>query len=165
MCKTWSIKYTCQHHWTARLSTCHATVTIQSKPGKPLKPSCSSTATLTIRSDQACGDCQRAKAEEDLKYCIVTAGLGFFEAEQRREKETYRMFAALSTCRQYRGREEAGKGRCGVREREGRVSLLRREVVPEDVVDLGEEAGGKCLAWGWGDTGSWVSGLVVGDRR
>lgn len=80
--------------------------------------------------------------------------MSFFEAEERMQAEMYKLEAVYPTCRQYRAREKAGKGRCGVRENGQRGSLLRREVLAEHVVD--GNGGGGNGEWSW-YAESWVS--------
>lgn len=154
MCKARDVNYTCNHTFGFRLSTCLGTFT---KPRSALsssstdeKVACRARPTLWMKSDQACGPCQRAACG------AVLDGAG---ASLPDEFELMRRFpgARLEPLTKPTMAFRVG---AAVRH-EG--SLLRREVKAEEVVGSGWWEGEEGERYeGWGDgTGSTLEEELV----
>lgn len=67
MCKIWNIKYSCDHIFSFRLSTCRESVTTQVRQGDTSKVLCHPSPALSFYDkSQLCGPCQRRPEEESL---------------------------------------------------------------------------------------------------
>ncbi|KAK5127895.1 hypothetical protein LTR85_005012 [Meristemomyces frigidus] len=137
MCKTWNIKYACEHHFQFRLSTCRGTFTNQAK-----KAACRSAPTLIMRCSTPCGPCQRAEIErgfEERIAALKSQGEGSSTPpEELMKVEKDYADQDFQLRKRFPGPRFVKLTRPEKRERAMRTSgsLLKNEVQPEDVVGL-----------------------------
>ncbi|RMY10893.1 hypothetical protein D0867_05553 [Hortaea werneckii] len=135
MCKIWNIKYSCDHIFSFRLSTCRGSVTAQVKPGDTPKILCHPSPALSFYDkSQLCGPCQRHPEEELLAQWMDAARKdsdeNIYEVQAEYDKQLYQLNRRLP---------DGQKKRCNrpLKERMTtqmqRGSLLKFEVKPEDI--------------------------------
>lgn len=153
MCKTRAITYKCKHTFDFRLSTCRGTFTTQAKPHKDPKAACSSNASLTFRSKKKCGNCQLSKAEKDLEKSIPDPkttstwdSWELHEAQADHDEELWALKKRFPDKRYAKlARPERGRPATQLR-----GSMLRQEVMPEEVVERWSSVQ-VVVGTGWGD--------------
>lgn len=163
MCRTWTLTYTCEHSRSTRLSTCQGVFTVKPKPSKPPTPACCRAPLFTVNSAQLCGDCQRKKPEEELlarlseawwKADRVDSTSTLAAVEETNAIESFQLWKRFPPCAQYQSRGKAVPGAFGARQKV-MGSLLKNEVLPEDVVERYEQRS-NALGCTW-DREDWVS--------
>ncbi|RMY61715.1 hypothetical protein D0865_00835 [Hortaea werneckii] len=135
MCKIWNIKYSCDHIFSFRLSTCRGSVTAQVKPGDTSKVLCHPSPGLSFYDkSQLCGPCQRHPEEESLAQWMDAmrkdSDENIYEVQAEYDKQLYQLNRRLPDG-QKKSIRPAQKAHMTTRIKRG--SLLKFEVKPEDI--------------------------------
>lgn len=156
MCKTWNIKYACDHVFQFRLSTCRGTFTTQAKPTSNPKATCNSGSVLAFRSSTSCGPCQRSEIEKAMDERIMSLKAHeqdpwspseeLIQAEAEYAGQSYLLDKRFPGQRFHKHARPEKGWRPYLR----RGTLLKQEVKPEDVVERWE-ANKTAFGGGWDD--------------
>jgi hypothetical protein len=134
MCKTWNIAYECGHKFDFRLSKCRATVYTQSRPGRPYKPACMGGAALVFKKTYPCGDCAIKQREQELSGFRAKLEDGSKERQDAEAEFMKEMFVAdRSFPLIARFKKPKPLERCGLTPKQMRGSLLKQEVLIEEI--------------------------------